>query len=258
MTAAPWMIFTDLDGTLLDAETYGCEPARIALVRLKSLGIPVVFCTSKTRAETELLQQQLDCRGPAIVESGGAICTPEETTVLGVPYAELLDRFGRLKALTGGALCGFSDLTDEQLASRTGLSIAQAALARKREYEEPFFFVRDEAEWLPQVRGKVAEWGLRITRGGRFWHLHGSTDKGQAVRRLLQRYPDAQTIGLGDSALDLPMLKAVDWPVAVARPDGTHDPVLESQLPELFRTQRPGPAGWAEAIQALVPEMRRR
>ncbi len=252
MNVERWVVFTDLDGTLLDARTYSWEPARDTLHRLHQTAIPVVFCTSKTRAETALLQQQLDVHDPFIVESGGAICDADETVVLGTPYAQLVQRFGQLKTLVPGALCGFSDLTDAEVAQRTGLSVAQAALARQRQYEEPFFFLGDEATCLPPIAAKVAEWGPRLSRGGRFWHLHGPTDKGLAVRRLLERYPQARSIGLGDSALDLPMLEAVDFPVAVARPDGSHDPLLTARLPALHKTQAPGPAGWAEAIAALV------
>ncbi|MBI3466371.1 MAG: hypothetical protein HY000_25445 [Planctomycetes bacterium] len=48
------------------------------------------------------------------------------------------------------------------------------------------------------------------------------------------------------------MLQAVDVPVAVARPDGTHDPVLVSHLPGLRKTPEPGPRGWSGAIRAIV------
>ncbi|MFQ5696467.1 MAG: mannosyl-3-phosphoglycerate phosphatase, partial [Terriglobia bacterium] len=45
------IVFTDLDATLLDHQTYSWAAAEPALRRLRLLGIPLVFCTSKTRAE---------------------------------------------------------------------------------------------------------------------------------------------------------------------------------------------------------------
>jgi ribonucleotide monophosphatase NagD (HAD superfamily) len=45
------LVFTDLDGTLLDHDTYDWTPARDALDRLTRAGIPVVFTSSKTAAE---------------------------------------------------------------------------------------------------------------------------------------------------------------------------------------------------------------
>ncbi|MGQ9575825.1 MAG: HAD-IIB family hydrolase [Thermoguttaceae bacterium] len=254
MRGPEFLVVTDLDGTLLDAATYRWEPARSVLAELKRRGIPVVFCTSKTRAETLHHQAAIGLHDPFIVENGGAVCFPDQTLVLGTPYGEVVERFRALKRLAGGAICGFSELTDEGLARLTGLPLDQAALARRREYEEPFWFVRDEQIHLPAMIATAAEWGLRLTRGGRFWHLHADFDKGRAVRLLLARYPGARCVGLGDSALDLPMLQAVAVPVAVARPDGTHDPALLAGVPGLRTTRKPGPEGWAQAVAETVLE----
>lgn len=48
------IVFTDLDGTLLD-ERGELGPAREALERLRALGVPVVPVTAKTRKEVEAL-----------------------------------------------------------------------------------------------------------------------------------------------------------------------------------------------------------
>lgn len=63
-------VFTDLDGTLLDHETYSWEAARPALERLELSGIPWILVTSKTRAEVELWRKQLGNRHPFIIENG--------------------------------------------------------------------------------------------------------------------------------------------------------------------------------------------
>jgi len=252
MTPLPWIVVTDLDGTLLDAETYGWRPARFTLESLAAREIPVVFCTSKTRAEAETLQKELGVSGPLIVESGGALCIDGKTIILGVPYKSLLGCFREMKAATGGVLRGFSDLTDQETADLTGLSLSRAQWARQREYDEPFFFDRDEDRLIDAVIQKAAKWGLRVTRSGRFWHLHGQADKGLAIRRLLEYYPGFRSIGLGDSAMDLPMLEVVDVPVIVARPDGTHDPHLHAALPLSYKTRESGPAGWAEAVEQFI------
>ena len=46
-----WIVFTDMDGTLLDHDTYSYEQAKDALLMLKEKNIPLIVCTSKTRAE---------------------------------------------------------------------------------------------------------------------------------------------------------------------------------------------------------------
>lgn len=242
------IVVTDLDGTLLDAATYDWEPAREALDALRARRVPVVFCTSKTRAETEYWQAVTGVNDPFIFESGGGISVGGRTLELGVPYDALLVRFRRLKELANGAIVGFSDMTDEDLSRDSGVSPEQAAMARRREFDEPFRFLRDETELLSVVKTSAEAWGLRVTRGGRYWHLHGPTDKGLALKRLLAHDPRPRSVGLGDSAQDLPMLLEVDVPVAIARPDGTHDPDLVAGIPTLRRTREPGPAGWSLAI----------
>jgi predicted mannosyl-3-phosphoglycerate phosphatase (HAD superfamily) len=47
------VIFTDLDGTLLDDSSYSFEPAHEALAEVRIRKIPLILCTSKTRAEKE-------------------------------------------------------------------------------------------------------------------------------------------------------------------------------------------------------------
>ena len=45
------LVVTDLDGTLLDHDTYDWEPARPAIEELKQRAFPLVLNSSKTIAE---------------------------------------------------------------------------------------------------------------------------------------------------------------------------------------------------------------
>ena len=54
------LVFTDLDGTLLDHETHSFKRALPAIKILKEKNIPLIFSTSKTRAEIEEVKPQLD------------------------------------------------------------------------------------------------------------------------------------------------------------------------------------------------------
>lgn len=63
------LVFTDLDGTLLDHETYSFAPAAEALAALKARGVPLVLASSKTAAEIAELHRALGLGDtPAIVE----------------------------------------------------------------------------------------------------------------------------------------------------------------------------------------------
>jgi len=72
-----FLIFTDLDGTLLDHDTYGWEEALPALDLCRRLGVPVILVSSKTRAEMDVLQNRLGLSAPFISENGGGIFFPK-------------------------------------------------------------------------------------------------------------------------------------------------------------------------------------
>ena len=55
----PMLVFTDLDGTLLDHNTYSFSPALAAINKLKSLNIPIIPVTSKTLSELMTLLGRL-------------------------------------------------------------------------------------------------------------------------------------------------------------------------------------------------------
>jgi predicted mannosyl-3-phosphoglycerate phosphatase (HAD superfamily) len=63
-----FVVFTDLDGTLL---TSSFEKAMPALEAVHELRIPIVFVSSKTRAEIEVYRKRLDNGHPFVFETGG-------------------------------------------------------------------------------------------------------------------------------------------------------------------------------------------
>ncbi|MDI6733027.1 MAG: HAD hydrolase family protein [Planctomycetota bacterium] len=72
------VIFTDLDGTLLDYSTYSFEKALPALNLMKQKKIPVIICSSKTRKEIEYYRKKLNNHQPFVSENGGGIFIPKE------------------------------------------------------------------------------------------------------------------------------------------------------------------------------------
>ena len=64
------IIFTDLDGTLLDHTTYSFDAAIPMLDYIKVNKIPLIIVTSKTKDEVLRIQKLLDMKGPFIVENG--------------------------------------------------------------------------------------------------------------------------------------------------------------------------------------------
>ena len=263
------VVFSDLDGTLLRHENYDWSPARDALAELARRGIPLVIASSKTRAEIEVWRSRLGNRDPFISENGGALYVPRGATpwpiqrltpeagylraCLGAPYGRLRSGLPLLSRELGVSLRGFGDMSAEEIARRTGLTGEDLAHARAREFDEPFVPARplrvDEEVRLADLAGGL---GLRVTRGGRFHHLIGPSDKGAAARLLLSGYGTtehpARSLGLGDGANDLELLQAMDRPVVVARPDGTHAAELRDGLPHARFVRGAGPEGFNEAV----------
>ncbi len=265
------VVFTDLDGTLVDHDTYAFTEAESTLEMLRQRSIPVIMCSSKTRAELEVYGLRMDLHSPFIVENGGAIFVPRHAfhekwegfvekgaylvMELGVDYSLLCDTWQRIKAQEQLRMTGFSEMTVEQIAAHSGLPVEDARLAAAREYSEPFLF-HESPNRFQVLESRAEKAGLQITRGGRFYHLMGGNDKGRAVRivhRLFaQIHPDqrVKTIGLGDSANDIPMLRHVDIPVVIRKKTGTWQPV--EGVTSLIRSEKPGPEGWAETLRRLL------
>ncbi|SUH65795.1 mannosyl-3-phosphoglycerate phosphatase [Salmonella enterica subsp. enterica serovar Madelia] len=63
----PLLIFTDLDGTLLNSHTFEWQPAAPWLTRLHESGVPVILCSSKTAAEMLQLQTTLNLQGLPLI-----------------------------------------------------------------------------------------------------------------------------------------------------------------------------------------------
>jgi len=265
------LVLTDLDGSLLDAVTYSFAEAREALAALDERGIPLIPVSSKTRAELEALLVVLGVSGPFVIENGGAVVVPRHWLELAIPWArpegrqlvlelgvrrtELVRALGEMARETGVKVRGFTEMTLPELQRHTGLSRPAAMRALVREYDEPFLAEPDEEAAVALAR---AAWrrGLTLTRGGRFHHLTGRTDKGRATRILLNLVAAVdgrvRSVALGDAANDAPMLAAVDRPILIPRPDGSVALELVQACRSAERAPAPGPRGWNAAVLAVL------
>jgi mannosyl-3-phosphoglycerate phosphatase family protein len=264
-----FIIFTDLDGTLLHPRTYSFNEALPALELIRKRDIPLVLCSSKTRAEIEVYQRRLSNRHPFISENGGGIFIPQEyfqfpvdgetqagyrLVSFGRPYQELRTVLADLREQLSIAVTGFGDLSVHEIAAITGLSTWEAALAKMRDFDEPFIFgdggARKDA-FLQAIEAR----GYRWTKG-KFYHIIGENDKGRAVtflkRLYYKQYGELRTIGLGDNLNDLPLLRVVDHAVLVQNESGNYSE--EISLPNIIKADGIGPEGWNRAIRRLLAE----
>jgi mannosyl-3-phosphoglycerate phosphatase len=265
----PFVVFSDLDGCLLDRRTYSAEAARPAVEALAEAGVPLVFCTSQTRSEVEHHRRLLGNDDPFVVENGGALFIPRgyfpfphaltrtegryTVVELGVRYEQLVRLFQDLRRTTGLPLRGFSDMTVAEVAAVTGLTPEAAARAKARDYDEPFagdLTPIEEGVLIEEARSR----GLTISRGGRFFHLMGGHSKGLAAELLIRlfrtRWRSIPVVALGEGANDLSLLLLADHPVVIPRDWGVVDPAFRHG--DWHVAPAPGPWGWKLEVLRLL------
>ena len=230
------LVFSDLDGTLLDHFTYQSTAAIKTLEQLKLANIPVILNTSKTFAELEIIHRDLSLNTPFIVENGAAIyipigtfeIKPEDTVTVGNYWVKsfCLPRQHWLTLLSEQTdeftqfYKGFSDISASTLSQITGLTLEEAYRAKQRQYGEPIQWLGDEKTKSSFIEHLI-NLGANVVQGGRFIHVGGYCDKGQALIWLTEQYrencntPSILTLALGDGENDITMLEAADIAVQI-------------------------------------------
>lgn len=269
-----WVLFTDLDGTLLEREGYSYAPALPALDLIKRRNIPLVLNSSKTVAEILSLRAELGNRHPFVAENGAAVIVPRhyfegleaiETLDEGhaqeaycikrfsQPHALILKALDEAKTL-GFSFTGFSTWSAAELAKLCGMPEAKAVMAKQRIGSEPLLFEGDLASFIEFL----ATHQLRAVQGGRFLHVMGHYDKAGGVNWLLEAYRNKykpmpiQTVALGDSHNDEGMLNTVDVPIVIRSP---HSEQIILTHPKRARfSSAQGPTGWNEQLLQLLRE----
>lgn len=270
----PLIVFTDLDGTLLDHESYSYAPAEVALRRLRELDVPLVLASSKTAAELGRLRDRIGCNAyPAIVENGAGLLEPErarsaqtdsrsnDTTEApsgsgpeqaADPYAQLLAAIDSTSPYLRCLFEGFSDLGPDGVADVTGLPPEDAALAAQRQFSEPGLFFGGPADLAEFLRA-LGKAGVHARRGGRFLTLSFGGTKADRMDEIAARYGNPPRVALGDAPNDVEMLEAADYGIVVANPHGAPLPPMTGEAAGLIRrTALPGPLGWNSAVLDLL------
>jgi len=248
-----YVVFTDLDGSLLNHDDYSYEDAKGMIEFLKKNSIPLIIVTSKTKGEVLRLRELLGIDSPFIVENGAAIFWEEDgelkEEVLGVGYKKIREFIESIKDRY--FIKGFRDMSLDEIIAYTGLEPEIAKISAKREYSEPFI-IKDERV-LSEVEKLAEREGLKIMKGGRFYHCMSiNQDKGKAVSILIDRYrkenPSVKTIALGDNYNDIPMLKEVDIPILIPR---YNRKFIDFERDNLKKACCPGSKGWSEALREV-------
>ncbi len=260
------IVFTDLDGSLLDLKSYSYYKSEAAVQSLKKDNIPIVFCSSKTKCEQLFYQESLGLRHPFITENGSAIFIPKryfkrkipyhtfvtddyEVISLGKSVAEIrafLDTFRKEFELK---FTCFADIPPEEVSMLTGLDVRSARRAMMREYSEMLL-----SGAVNQVfYNALALKDLRSIKDSKFETIVGAkASKGAAVKILKYLYEREferiRTFGIGDSINDIEMLEEVDDAYLVQRPEGSWSAIEMADLKKMLGV---GPVGWTRVAELV-------
>lgn len=262
------IVFTDLDGTLLNHKSYDWKEASPAIKELDKLSYPLVFNSSKTSSEIKQLRKEIGNNHPFICENGALVYFNEKlhedaiTEMYAVyfskPYSYILKTLKDIKKSHSFDLLGFNDMNLETLMSLTGLDKTSAISAKQREASEPLIWNSDQ-ESLKVFQQLLEEHELTLTKGGRFYHVVSPINKGDSIKWLINQYralepeTDWITVGLGDSHNDVSMFEQVDYPVLIKNPN-TSKPDI-SHLVNIKESEENGPAGWNKEVLNIIHQI---
>ena len=275
------MIFTALEGALIDPQTDSFAGAEEALSELERRKIAFVLLTSRTREEIDPIRRKMGHNHPFVTENGGGIFFPDGYFSLripgsvrtarylsiaqGRPYAEVCEALDEIAEESAVGVAGFHHMSLREIADNTGMRPRSAELARAREFDEPFYFTSADDKAIARFVETARERGFDTRRGPTFWHISSKCDPARAVRSLSHLFREAthiklRLIGIGGGEQDLPWLRAVDH--AIMLPGSSGEAAEPSAQPRetpgraatkvIAMGEAPGAAGWNKAILDII------
>lgn len=279
----PVVVFANIDHTYLTRPWTGVSAQADAVLAQERVAL--VLCSSMTRAQMEMIQQELGIKQPFICESGAAIMIPDgyfpfdvprhrslpgyRVIEFGRPYAEVVALLHRTAARLSTPVVGFSDQSVEDVARECGLSLSYARLAKLREYDEPFRLVHPSPDERHRLWRALRAVGLCCTAMGLYEHVGAPVSQNVSIGMLTslfrRAFPSFVTAGLGFGPESAALLRSVQVPfVAETRATGAtafplaRFPRIEvaasraewiGTMLELARRARQRPQGRSRAIQ---------
>ena len=264
------IIFTDIDGTILDnTGEYGETPKLIS--SLIKNNIPVILCSAKTLAEQNRVRKQIGLTDPFIVENGGAIVIEKEyfdlsqimkdypvkehdgnyIIELGKPATKIREILNDIRKNFNISFKGVADISIHELSNIAKLSTESAKEMAHREYGETILQI--EKRDLDRLTRIARERNLSLIHGGRFFDVTMGNDKGKAVEILVDLFKkkydyNVTFFGVGDSENDASMLELMDHPLLVQKYDGSWSNIRVNRI---IKVPGIGPKGWALAYNDI-------
>ena len=265
------VVFTDIDCLSGLSTSRDAECASVLRMAVAS-EMPLVLCSTRTRAELESIQQDLNVRHPFLCENGAAVFVPRgyfdfappharpipgyDVIEFGRPHADVVHALHRTAADLQIDVVGFADMSIADVARDGGLSLLEARLAKLREYGEPFRIPGAESSGRQRVFRALWTQGHGCTTGGRYDYVGSAFDESAGIhiiRGLYRRaFGPVVTVGCGDPRRDAALLQSVDIPLAVQCQAAEPAASTVMKLPAARFAFNPGMGGWVAGLRWLA------
>ncbi len=253
------IVFSDLDGTLLDHETYSWHAAKPAIDSLKNHGHSLILASSKTAAEIITIRADIGFEHcPAIVENGGGILPANtDSSESDKTHGELMARLNSLPQTMRDCFRGFSHMSLEEIVACTGLTETQAHDAAKRQFTEPGLFNGTESEQELFI-AELNKLDVSARMGGRFLTLSFGQNKSILMEEIASHISKGAhylSLALGDAPNDLEMLCAADRGFLILNPASQWQQNMIADLPSsVTKAPEAGPVGWNLSVLSVIDE----
>ena len=258
------IIFTDLDGSLLDKETFKFDVIEDYFKELISSGIVIIPNSSKTESELLDFNKQNSLNLSFISENGSSVHGLDKIHQ-NLPKKVLISRSKNeiqkiydknvsldLKNKTAPIL----DLNIEEQKKIFGLPIKKLSLATKRMHSIPILFKGTEVERNNFLK-VINDIGLTAQSGGRIINICDNTNKSKAMSKTLQLIRkelknEIIAICVGDNENDIEMLKQADFPCLVKNENFDSSSI---NIDNLIKSNEPSPKGWSDVIKSALQKI---
>jgi mannosyl-3-phosphoglycerate phosphatase len=184
--------------TIVFADADALPPG--GLEALAREGLPLVLCSSQTRAELEIRQQELSISQPFISENGSAAFVPNryfdceipgarpvpgyDAIEFGRPLDEVSRELHRVATALRLEVIAFSQMSVDEVAEDCRLSLLRARLAKLREYQDVVRPVTPQMAVRSQLRKAPRLARLVYVERGRYDHVGRAGNPSAAVAAL--------------------------------------------------------------------------
>ena len=267
-----FLIFSDLDGTFLNHHTYSYGSLKNYINNL-DLEFELIFVTSKTFEEILNIQNKIEINHPFIAENGACIFFPpgylkltrntQENFFIHKSYycykmsnlksEDLINSFSDLKKKY--KFCFYSELSNKSLCELTNLKLRDAKNSKNRLFTNPIFW-KDTNEQMLNFKSDVMKIkkGLKILKGGRFFHISDNYNKAKAVTNFIKIIKSISndrflTVSLGDSENDICMLESTHYSCIVKREENK---ISLKKKDNIYFSKTEAPDGWRESMEFVI------